>query len=292
MIAFEKKFDSVYYLECPYGGCFTGITLIKGKKNYIIDSAGSKECITDILIPALNALDLEITDIDYLLNTHTHADHIGGHETIKALSPSTTVITYRKSEDKVRDPLKYNRMIREVFPKHSPQPNSALRGVEPDLIIDDGYVLLDELMFISCEGHDDDSGAWLHIPSGTLICGDSLQLNGTSVQGIALYMDLISYKNTIKKLRTLKLKNLIAGHDYIPLGAYAAGEEAVDAYLRTCEEYVEEYHRYIRIAYSKGMSAPEIAKALIHHVGAKEPQYLFLPLYTVTEHLKEISKEQ
>ena len=37
-----------------------------------------------------------------------------------------------------------------------------------------------------------------------------------------------------------------------------------------------------------GVTDPaEIARALIHEVGGKEPAYLFLPLYTVTEYMKK-----
>ena len=124
MIAFENKIEGVYHLLCPFGGCWTGITLIRGKENYLIDSAGNAECIDTYLLPALHELSLTLDDIGYLLITHTHADHIGGAARIKELNPSIKYVVCEESADKVRDPLKYNRAIRAVFPEHSPSPSA------------------------------------------------------------------------------------------------------------------------------------------------------------------------
>lgn len=290
MTAFEKKAEGIYYLEVPFGGCWTGIALIKGKYNYLVDSAGSTACVNDYLVPALAKLGMSLSDIDYLLNTHTHADHVGGHAFIKASGNGIVTVTSKESADKLRDPLKYNKLIRAVFPEHSPAPSAGLVGIEPDLIIEDGYVLQGEMLYVSTPGHDTDSGCWMHLPTRTLISGDSLQLNGTSVQGIALYMDLCAYRESIEKLLALGIKRILAGHEYLPLGAYAEGVDACKKYLSKCQEYIDIYDGIIKKLSERGADAPAIAKALIKEVDGTEPEYLFLPLYTVTEHIKNLKK--
>jgi len=287
MASFVKKAEGVYYLEVPFGGCWTGIALIKGKRNYLIDSAGSPACVNEYLIPALSDIGVSLSDIDYLLNTHTHADHVGGHAAIKAENSSIITVTGKESADKLRDPLKYNKLIRAVFPEHSPAPSAGLTGTEPDMIIEDGYVLEGEMLYISAPGHDTDSGCWMHLPTRTLISGDTLQLNGTSVQGIALYMDLAGYKDSIDKLLALDCERILAGHEFLPLGAYAEGKHACREYLCKCKEYIGIYESIIKKFRADGLDAPAIAKALIKEVGATEPNYLFLPLFTVSEHLKD-----
>lgn len=290
MAAFEQKAKGVYYLEVPFGGCWTGIALIKGNRNYLIDSAGSATCIKDYLIPALSDIGMTLGDIDYLLNTHTHGDHIGGHAFIKSCNNGILIVTSNESADKLRDPLKYNKLIRAVFPEHSPAPNASLSGTEPDIIIEDGYMLEGEMLYISTPGHDTDAGCWLHIPTKTLISGDSLQLNGTSVQGIALYMDLPAYKASMEKLLSLDIDCILAGHEYLPIGAYAIGKDECKEYIRKCDEYVNVYEDIIKKHHARGADATTIAKALIKEVDGTEPDYLFLPLYTVTEHLKKFKK--
>ncbi len=287
MAAFEKKANGVYYLEVPFGGCWTGVALIKGAHTYLIDSAGSLDCLQQYIIPALAELGLALSDIEYLLNTHTHGDHVGGHAHIKALCPDIKIVSGKEGADKLRDPLKYNILIRQAFPEHSPAPSAGLLGVEPDLTVEDGYVLCEEMRYISTPGHDTDSGCWLHLESKTLISGDSLQLNGTSVQGTALYMDLRAYRETLGKLEKSDIEQILAGHEFLPLGAYAVGKEKVSEYLSCCREYTILYEKIIKEKSTAGLDAASIAKALIKEVDGIEPAYLFLPLYTVSEHLKD-----
>ena len=288
MNAFENKIEGVYHLLCPFGGCWTGITLIRASKNYLIDCGGNAECIDKYLLPTLSELSMTVSDIDYLLVTHTHADHVGGAPRLKELNPSIIYTVSKESADKVRDPLKYNKAIRAVFPEHSPAPSAGLCGLEPDLIIEDGEVIEGEMKFILTPGHDTDSGCWLHLPTKTLISGDSLQSNGTDVQGIGLYMDLPEYRSSLDKLMNLEIDNILTGHHYLPLGYEAYGREAVSEYLEKCESLVQEYGKFVEVKLQEGLEAVEIAKALIAHVDGIEPKFMFLPLFTVTEHIKEI----
>lgn len=291
MIAFENKIDGVYHLLCPFGDCWTGITLIRGRKNYLIDCGGNAECIDKYLLPALSELSMTVSDVDYLLITHTHADHIGGAARLKEHNPSIRYAVCEQSADKVRDPLKYNKAIRAVFPEHSPAPSAGLAGLEPDLIVRDGDVIEGEMRFVFTPGHDTDSGCWLHLPTRTLISGDSLQMNGTDVQGIGLYMDLPAYRSSIEKLKGTKICNILTGHHFLPLGYEAYGENAVREYLDKCSKLVDEYHRFVKKKVLRGLDALGIAKALIAHVDGIEPKFMFLPLFTVTEHLKQYKND-
>ena len=225
MVALENKIDGVYHLLCPFGGCWTGITLIRASRNYLVDCGGNAECIDRYLLPALAELSMTASDIDYLLITHTHADHIGGAARLKELDPGIRYVVCEQSADKVRDPLKYNKAIRAVFPEHSPAPSAGLTGIEPDIVIHDGDVINGEMQFILTPGHDTDSGCWLHLPTKTLISGDSLQMNGTDVQGIGLYMDLPAYRSSLAKLAKTDIINILTGHHYLPLGYEAYGRD-------------------------------------------------------------------
>ncbi len=288
MVAFEHKIPGIYHLLCPFGDCWTGITLVRGKKNYLVDCGGNAECVDKYLIAALNDLGMELSDINYLCITHTHADHIGGAARIKELVPDIRYTVCTHSADKVRDPLKYNKEIRARFPEHSPSPSAGLTGVEPDLVISDGDVLFGEMQFIHTPGHDTDSGCWIHLPTMTLIAGDSLQSNGTDVQGIGLYMDLPAYRTSLGKLSSMQIENILTGHHFLPLGYEAIGRESTQRYLSVCRTLVDDYGRFVSEKHNEGLEALDIAKALIQHVKGIEPKFMFLPLYTVTEHIKEI----
>ena len=67
------------------------VYLIRGKRNAIIDS-GPPGLGGEAVAAALEVLDLSISDVDFILNTHGHLDHAGGNADIKALSNAQVCI--------------------------------------------------------------------------------------------------------------------------------------------------------------------------------------------------------
>lgn len=287
MLMFEEIVPGIKLLKTPFCGSWSGVILIKGDENVLIDSGASAEVVENTIVPALKAEGLTPNDIDILLNTHSHGDHIGGHFRFRELSKSTKIATFGKYEHKVRDPLKYNKLIRAPFPEYSPPPSASLRGVEPDLLLDEGELVAGRLRFISTPGHDDDCVCWLDEKTQTLMSGDSLQANGTTLQGIGFYQDLGAYRNSLNLLLKTDVDNIIAGHDYLPCGGIALGREKSRWYIETCLYLTETYHILIRDFMNRGIvELPELAVQLIKHIGGQVPAYLFLPLFTVSSHLK------
>ena len=85
----------------------------------------------------------------------------------------------------------------------------------------------------------------------------------------------------------MDIANLIAGHPYLPVGATAIGRKDVRAYLNECSRLVDLYDELIAEIRHSGEHEPaSIARELIQRVNGQEPEFLFLALHTVTEHLK------
>ncbi len=289
MASFELIAEDVYLLKVPFGIVWTGIVLINGEEKILIDSANCDERIDDTLIPALSELGLKIEDISYLLLTHTHGDHVGGARRIKELSPKTKLLVSEEQYPKTVDPLKYSKLIRATFPEHSPQAPASLKGTEPDGTVAHEETVAKRLKLIPSAGHDTDSVCFLDIKTKTVISGDSLQANGTPAQGIGLYTDLEAYKATLSRLLSEDIENIIAGHDYLPVGAVAKGKSASRAYLTKCAELIGVYDSIIVRLRKEGKEPAEIAREMIKELGLMEPSFLFLPLYTVTAHIKMIN---
>jgi hydroxyacylglutathione hydrolase len=257
-----------------------------GGENVLIDSGATAQTVDGCLVPALRREGLELTDIAWLLNTHCHGDHIGGHYRIRELAGVKTA-TFRGSLAKLRDPLQYSKAIRSRFPDFSPPPQPVLRGVEPDRLLDDGGRVAGRLRLVFTPGHDDDAVCWYDEATQTLISGDSLQGNGTESSGIGFYQDLVTYRTALQRLAGMTIANICAGHPYVPGGAVALGAEEVSAYLKTCFNFTEYYDQLITAAWEAGERDPAvIARQIIKKSGGPVPRYLFLALYTVTAHLK------
>ena len=289
--AFEEILPGTYLLKVPFGPVWTGVILVKGEKTFLVDSAHLEP--EKYLMPALADLGLKPSDIDWLLCTHVHGDHIGGHHALHA-KYGVKVATLASAAEALRDPVKVSMRVRTRFPENSPPPQSHLKGVEPDCTLQEGELLEGRFRVLAAPGHDDDCLVWLDTFTGTAFAGDSLQANGTVCQGIAFYRDLTAYRQTLAKLADAKIENLVCGHDYAGIGAVVRGHEAVAAAIGYSAVRVKLYGERLA-AYVKGGVPVEkepvsLARKLIAEVGCGMPERLFLALHTVSEHLKESEK--
>lgn len=284
---FEEILPDTYLLKVPFGPVWTGVVLVRGERNILIDSSHLEP--EKYLIPALDKLGMKIGEIDWLLNTHVHGDHIGGHYQLVSRYGLKTA-TLKSAADALRDPVKVAIRVRTRFPKYSPPPQSYLKGVEPDMLLDEKELLEGRFYAVTTPGHDDDCLTWVDTLTGTAFTGDSLQANGTPTQGIGFYRDLPSYLESLAKLTELKLDNLVCGHDYDGIGAVIKGAPEVASALQYCKDQVALYDNTIKEYVASGMSVEDEPVAmtlkLIGEVGCGMPEQLFLALHTVSEHLK------
>ena len=284
---FEEILPDTYMLKVPFGPVWTGVVLVRGERNILIDSSHLEP--EKYLIPALDKLGMKIGEIDWLLNTHVHGDHIGGHYQLVSRYGLKTA-TLKSAADALRDPVKVAIRVRTRFPKNSPLPQLYLKGVEPDMLLDEKELLEGRFYAVATPGHDDDCLTWVDTWTGTAFTGDSLQANGTPTQGIGFYRDLPSYLESLAKLTELKLDNLVCGHDYDGIGAVIKGAPEVASALQYCKDQVALYDNTIKEYVASGMSVEDEPVAmtlkLIGEVGCGMPEQLFLALHTVSEHLK------
>ena len=286
--AFEEVLPGTYLLKVPFGPVWTGIALVRGEKNFLVDSSHLDP--EKYLLPALADLGMKPSDIDWLLCTHVHGDHIGGHYALHG-KYGVKVATLDSSADALRDPVAVAIRVRTRFPENSPPPQSYLKGVEPDRVLAEGELLEGRFRAIAAPGHDDDCLVWVDNETGTAFTGDSLQANGTVCQGIAFYRDLSAYRRTLAKLAGEKIENIVCGHDYDGIGTIVRGREAVAEAIRYSESRVLLYGERIAAYVKEGTPVEKepvsLARRLIGEVGCGMPEKLFLALHTVSEHLKE-----
>ena len=286
---FLKVCEEVYLLKTPFSTVWSGVILIRGEKSFLIDSGAHDP---DLYIePALAALGMSLSDIDWLLHTHAHGDHIGAHSAIVERY-HTKVACMDKQVQNLKEPAANAIRIRTKFPEHSPAPQSWLKGVEPERVLREFEALENRLVPIWTPGHDQDCVCWYDLKTKLLFSGDSLQGNGTPTQGIGFYQSLDDYLYTLKKLRMIDANGIVLGHEYSGLGEVVRGREKVLYALDVCLEYVKEYHKQIKQMYAMNcMNTVDITKMLISIMGCGTPENLFLALYTVNEHLQRITKK-
>ena len=290
---FEEILPDTYLLKVPFGPVWTGVILVRGEKNVLIDSSHLEP--EKYLLPALDDLGLKVSDIAWLLNTHVHGDHIGGHHALVTRYGLKTA-TLESAADALRDPVKVAIRVRTRFPKNSPAPQSDLKGVEPDRLLAEGELLEGRFCAIETPGHDDDCLTWIDTKTGTAFTGDSLQANGTPCQGVGFYRSLADYRATLAKLARQNLDNIVCGHWYDGIGDVIRGRDAVREALRYCEDRVRLYGERIAAYVKAGVPVEDepvtLARKLIGEVGCGMPDALFLALHTVEEEVEKLKRRR
>ncbi len=200
----EEICENLYRILIPFEDIYTtAYVVLNNKKAAVIDSGACDADAERCIFPALKEIGIQQNDVRYLLLTHSHGDHAGG---IGRLA--------------------------ELFPQAEIRASYAI-GLPHFSLLKDREIILSDLQAIYLPGHVNHAVGYLHLPSGTLLSGDCLQLSGIGKyrKNIA---DRERYEQSVKSLQKLEIKRIVAAHEFDPLGSIAEGEEAVREYLEMC----------------------------------------------------------
>ena len=224
---FEEVQPDIFCLKVPFENSTTCVFAIKcDDKVVVYDSATTQDDVKDRIIPALRQKGFVP---DLIVSSHFHSDHMGGEKFVAEEYPEADRI--KLAHDKTED--------------------------EGKRIVSDGEMIFDTLRIVSIPGHTDDAMALYDTRTKTLVCADCLQLWGIGKYGIGLY-DANKYLSSMDMLSKLDIENIIASHDYHPLGAHAFGKENVQKYIEECKKYIYVLKEYADN--NKSLSFDEIAE--------------------------------
>lgn len=244
--SFERVHDRIYRLPVPFeGGGLTNMYLVRGSKTAVIDTAvlGAP---TSFLAPALAAIGLGLGEVDYVLNTHGHMDHLGGNSEMKDAGAEIAI----HSADVERTRSNQGHLDRARagltllgLEDHAPAREAMLlrllgREVGCDRVLEDGDVVdlgSDvRLTVVHTPGHTPGAVCYLWEAAGVLITGDSLQARGSRVGGMPVLEDPRSYPGSLKKAESVGATSLLMGHAFRgpegDLGPVATGGRVADVF--------------------------------------------------------------
>ncbi|NLO21975.1 MAG: MBL fold metallo-hydrolase [Syntrophomonadaceae bacterium] len=235
---------------------FAYVYLIYGQRVYLVDTgvSGSEQAIFDYL----KKTGWKPKDIDKIILTHSHPDHIGAALAIKEAS-SCSVLAHRDEIDWIEDLDKQYRE-RTLFGFHSLVggavkvdqllQNGDIINLEPDL----------ELEVIHTPGHSRGSISLFLRPDGALFSGDVVPLTSD----VPIYDDFKDSLESIKLLRNLSGVEVL-------LSAWDEPRHADSAYkaMEAGLAYLEHIHQVVADnadSYSEG-SEPRWCRNILEEVG-------------------------
>jgi glyoxylase-like metal-dependent hydrolase (beta-lactamase superfamily II) len=273
--------------------------LLRGASSTLIDCA-VPSTYDAVFAEAFARIGVDPAEISWLLLTHGHPDHMGGHPTLRPHAPFSVaapledVIWVESVERQWHD-------FWDRFPGTMPVDGIrdaivAMCGgdLTVDRILRDGELVESagrRLRVVLTRGHTRGHCAYLEEESGVLFCGDAVQghgiptSSGTSVYA-PLYDDVDDYVRGLERLRALPF-TLLCGAHFAPLE-----REAGLAFLDDSLAFVRETDSLVRdlLAHADApLGVPDVAAA-IGRVAGTTPPVAMQTIYTASAHLAHAAR--
>jgi glyoxylase-like metal-dependent hydrolase (beta-lactamase superfamily II) len=217
----------VLQIAAPFeGNGLVNCYLIDAPKKAIIDT-GTASVPRASLLPALQELGWQPSDVRIIINTHLHSDHAGGNaDMLEATGGGIHIhradaeLTDRNAylEKYCRDALRLMGQSDQIPESEAVQLQMLGRewGVERRLEEGDVIDLGDDvrLTVLHTPGHTPGSASFYWESESMLFSGDAVNGRGGRMPGFPLYFDAADYLSSIQRLRDLPVRTLAQAHRY------------------------------------------------------------------------------
>jgi glyoxylase-like metal-dependent hydrolase (beta-lactamase superfamily II) len=208
------------------GNGLVNVYLVRGEKIGLIDTgvAGSPE---RWIGPALKQIGLGLEDVDFILNTHGHSDHIGGNAEVKELSDARIhlhrhdLFTADGVDSYMRGPSDNSAPLRvlgrdDLLAARRPRMVQNLgKEFHVDRVLEDGDridlgrdVVLD---VVHTPGHTLGHVSFFWEPQSMLFSGDAIQ---GYAHGLPSYFFAPEYRASVKRVQDMAVETLCMAHAF------------------------------------------------------------------------------
>ena len=221
MKACEEIAEGIFILRTPLAeNCHVASYLLVSRNQAVIIDTGLKKT-ADQIRGLVGTLGITANNVQAIINTHSHHDHIGANAELKSLfqcpviSHNLAVAWIENHQQQFDEFLGHYKDICPVAPDIR---QSFFENLGSESTVDqqfDGlfpYRVGDrQLNLIPTAGHSKDSIVVLDTTTSTVISGDSLM--GRGVAGaLPQYDDLTAYRNTLVRVAHLRPEKLFSSH--------------------------------------------------------------------------------
>jgi glyoxylase-like metal-dependent hydrolase (beta-lactamase superfamily II) len=200
-------------------------------------------------------------ELDYILLTHSHYDHVSGATTIKKAYPKAVIVSAEHAAKVFTKPSaiktmgKLNRAAAIEF-RRNPFYLASLKGLHTDLAVKEGDVIdlgSLKLTVLETPGHTWDTIAFWCEEESFLISNESAGVLTSSDTGVA--QCLVSHRKSVEYIQ--RAKELDPQHMLVPHFGMVHGEDSRKV-LDIAERSVDEIKELVLSARDQGMSKDEI----------------------------------
>ncbi len=201
---------------------YVKVFLIEGKNGLILIDTGMPNSEKKI-IAYINSIGKSVSDIKYILLTHSHVDHFGSAYALQKMSNahigiSESGLPYVDGSRGFLMPVSGSKSLKNrFFVKIIPIMLKFMkpRFVKPDMKLKEGVFPKEmgiNAKIIETPGHTRDSISIYLVDSKTAIVGDLLQGTDKRLESPPFFEDYISIINSINKIKELKPDLICVSH--------------------------------------------------------------------------------
>lgn len=252
------------------------VTLIKGKKNCLIDT-GTAQNFKDI-VNFCEKKGVPIDNLDIIINTHCHPDHIGSDYLFKKANPKIILCAHYLAKPYIED-------IEGQY-KERPVPgffNLIAGSVKIDRLLKDQDIVDvgTELKIFHTPGHSKGSISIFIPEKDVLIIGDAVP----GRRDIPIYENVNILRQSFVKLQKISARYVISAFDGYCNGIseiVIAGEELIDKIDKYVKEYLDKFEIHRKNVKIEDLDLEEICSFVLEKLGFKG----HMPIYIIVESIK------
>lgn len=252
------------------------VTLIRGKKNCLIDT-GTAQNFKDI-VNFCEENGVAISDLDMIINTHCHADHIGSNYLFKKANPKIILYAHYLAKPYIENIEKqYKERPVPGFFNLIAGPVKIERSLKDQDIVDVGK----ELKILHTPGHSKGSISIFIPEKDVLIIGDAVP----GRRDLPIYENVNTLKKSFNKLQKVPAKHVISSFDGYCNGIsdiVMAGEELIDKIDKYIKEYLDKFEIHGKNVKIEDLDLEEICSFVLEKLGFKGHK----PIHIVVESIK------
>ena len=221
--------ERIWQIQAPFGpDGLVMLYLLRGSKLALVDTGVATSPIEDVR-PGLAEVGLDLADVDYILNTHGHLDHLGGNASFKREAPDASIHLHADDQPFAESHDYHRTFMTEFYHQFGRSDLAPAREAFVLKMIGEGdagvdRVLADgdrvdlgsglELSVIHTPGHTPGSVCYYWESEKLLLTGDAVQARGSRGGGWPLYFHASSYRRSLDRLLDVRVETLCPGHGF------------------------------------------------------------------------------